>query len=535
MLCLTEAHRYSINSTLPDGQNANKCLDKTGDDDTTLKMNPPWTYQSISEGSSYGASQCGPIPSQHGFQRGWSFGGPNQRSSTVPSKGYEQGDYRSYFFGTANQPKFASGAEQRPADDNTAYSRPIPPWQQRPEPNHSGWRNEAVHSATPSQHQDYGGVEQRSYHAAQYQYAPTHFQYQPTQQFAISHHAAMQNMLMQQWQLGNIRPPNSFTPINTAQPQILDANAAAFVPERTKKLVDKAFQGKSLVDIQNRKRRAKANRATQQSEFVNEPVAGSTLDNGHAAIPPQSLLYETNGNAKTPKPALTLEKQHVMERPVPNARYLEKASKEPQVLKSGRPLLVVLDLNGTLLHRRKIGTTNFIARPRVNEFLHYLFSEHHVLVWSSVMPATLDGMVRKLLFKTQHDRLVGCWGRDKLAIPARNFHENVYTYKQLSWIWKDESIMAKNPDPVDFWCSENTVLIDDSLYKASSEPFNAILVEDFKGEKEQMESDVLGQVVRYLETLKYQSDVSAYIKSRAFEYDSQAPPFDWMPIINEMH
>lgn len=151
------------------------------------------------------------------------------------------------------------------------------------------------------------------------------------------------------------------------------------------------------------------------------------------------------------------------------------------------------------------------------------------------MPANVESMAKKLLFRTQHDQLIGCWGRDKLQIPAHAFHQNVYVYKQLSYVWRNEDIVAANPDPVEFWCQENTVLIDDNMDKAASEPFNAILVEDFKGEKEQMESDVLGQVVRYLETLKFQGDVSAYMRSKPFEYNSQALSFDWTTIINDMH
>lgn len=181
---------------------------------------------------------------------------------------------------------------------------------------------------------------------------------------------------------------------------------------------------------------------------------------------------------------------------------------------SPRPLLVVLDLNGTLLCRKGRGS-NFAARPRVNEFLEYLLSRHIVMVWSSARRVNVDNMCKKLFSREQMDQLVGVWARDKLNLTPEQYNERVQVYKQLSWIWRDPTINGKRP-----WSQADTVLIDDSAEKAASEPHNVIEIEEFENRKDQLETDVLGQVIQYLDELSHQQDVSAYMR---------AHPFKWVP------
>lgn len=212
---------------------------------------------------------------------------------------------------------------------------------------------------------------------------------------------------------------------------------------------------------------------------------------------------------------------------------MNQANEDPVTTEHPRPLLIVLDLNGTLLHRVRRGGSNFITRPRVSEFLHYLLKNHCLMIWSSAKPENVGPMCDKLFTKEQKDRLAAIWARDKLRLPANAYHEKVQVYKQLSWVWKDKSIQSANPDAVDYWSQENTVLIDDSMEKAASEPFNVLQLEEFEGKKEQMEVDVLGQVVRYLKTLRRQRNVSAYIRWKPFAYDPEEGPFDWKSIIDD--
>lgn len=143
-------------------------------------------------------------------------------------------------------------------------------------------------------------------------------------------------------------------------------------------------------------------------------------------------------------------------------------------------------------------------------------------------------MCQKLFTKDQYEKLIAVWARDKLHIPSEYAGLNVQVYKQLSWIWKDKHLQSQNPDPVDFWNQENTVLIDDSTEKAASEPHNLIQLEEFEARQDQMDSDVLGQVVIYLEKAKQHRDVSAYVHMKTFAYDPETS-FDWTAIINDMH
>lgn len=216
-------------------------------------------------------------------------------------------------------------------------------------------------------------------------------------------------------------------------------------------------------------------------------------------------------------------------RPEPKDIYLKVSREEPTTIHKPRPLLVVLDLNGTLLYRKNKGA-NFLPRPMVDRFLKYLLNNHKVMVWSSARPDNVKNMCKKLFDDAESPKLAGVWARDKLRLSPAQYNDKVQVYKQLSWIWDNAEMQRSSTTLDDFWSQANTVLIDDSVEKAASEPFNLIRVEDFEGTKEQMTTDVLGQVVQYLETLSSQRDVSAYIRQSPFSYDVSATPFDWTTV-----
>ena len=159
------------------------------------------------------------------------------------------------------------------------------------------------------------------------------------------------------------------------------------------------------------------------------------------------------------------------------------------------------------------------------------------MIWSSAKPYNVGPMCDKLFTKEQKEKLVAIWARDKLQLPQHAYNLKVQVYKQLSWVWHNGAILKRmsNLGVADHWLQENTVLIDDSIEKAVSEPYNLLQLEEFEGKKEQMESDVLGQVVRYLEKLRWEADVSARMRLNPFSYDPEADAFDWTPIANDMH
>ncbi|KAK5739882.1 hypothetical protein LTR17_004978 [Elasticomyces elasticus] len=225
----------------------------------------------------------------------------------------------------------------------------------------------------------------------------------------------------------------------------------------------------------------------------------------------------------------------LLKRPEPTWSYLKQAEQTPGARPNEefRPLLVVLDLNGTLLHRKN-RKTSFTARPHVSEFLWYLMNNHKVMIWSSAREHTVQNIIEQI-FRPEHlAQLVAVWGRDKLRLSPEQYNNRVQVYKQLSWVWRDD-VIANSGMHDDCWAQDNTVLIDDSEEKAASEPYNLIKIDEFEGKPEQLETDVLGQVVDFLEVLKCARDVSSAMRNAPYYYRDDLPAHDWMPIINDMH
>ncbi|KAK3614629.1 hypothetical protein LTR56_027129 [Elasticomyces elasticus] len=228
----------------------------------------------------------------------------------------------------------------------------------------------------------------------------------------------------------------------------------------------------------------------------------------------------------------------LLKRPEPTSSYLKQAEQTPGARpnEESRPLLVILDLNGTLLHRKN-RKTSFTARPHVSEFLWYLMENHKVMIWSSARPENVQSIVKEIFTPKQLAKLIAVWGRERLQLTPEQYNMRVQVYKQLSWVWRDDEIAnsGMDVDDGDGWAQDNTVLIDDSVEKAASEPYNLIKIDEFEGKPEQLETDVLGQVVDYLEVLKCARDVSSAIRNAPYYYRDDLPAHDWMPIINDMH
>ncbi|KAK4505011.1 hypothetical protein PRZ48_002974 [Zasmidium cellare] len=352
---------------------------------------------------------------------------------------------------------------------------------------------------------------------------------------------------------------------NTAASSQLNANALSFAPpvqQNSESVVHQAlyerlginkaarYSQNSSVPVpaappgdkkkkEKRVRKSKREKALERIAAAGEPDALTSLDLWARVPVPGEQLDEVNvpkekqkaepviSTAPAPAPPAKkkfnpreTKRQHVMQRPVPNPNYLYYATQAPQTLDFSRPLLVILDLNGTLLFRKTYGGSNaFTPRPHVYEFLEYLFSNHTVMVWSSSKPENVAKMCSDLFTPEQRSKLAAVWARDKLRLPAAAYHSKVQVYKQLSWVWEDPAIQASIPIPGGVWTQANTVLIDDSFEKSASEPHNQIELEEFMAKPEQMTTNVLGEVARYLDTLRSQRDVSAYMRLYPFFYD----------------
>lgn len=182
--------------------------------------------------------------------------------------------------------------------------------------------------------------------------------------------------------------------------------------------------------------------------------------------------------------------------------------------------LVILDLNGTLIHREKDyrpGQPKFTSRPYLEEFLQYLFDNFKVMIWSSSKPSTIREILKCWPFQGQQSALVAVWNRTHMGIPAEFYNDKIQTYKNLDKVWGSQDIQRHHPgyDSGKRWSQANTILIDDSWLKASAQPFNLLKVPTYEGPYRDNE-DLLGEIFQYLEVLRRQRDVSNFMHKRPF-------------------
>ncbi|KAI4189928.1 MAG: hypothetical protein L6R41_001113 [Letrouitia leprolyta] len=216
--------------------------------------------------------------------------------------------------------------------------------------------------------------------------------------------------------------------------------------------------------------------------------------------------------------------------PSPDTTYLSQSIMPSFQLQSPQPLLLVLDLNGTLLYRSKASSA-YKPRPDLERFLAHCTSNYKVLLWSSATPQNVTAICAKIFTPEQRKFLLGEWGRDTLDLTQQQYKAKVQVYKRLDRIWAIDKIQCSHPDHAfgGRWSQKNTLLLDDSAEKASAQPYNAVVVPEFVkggGEEEKNKTDVLGQVVAYLETARTFQDVSSFARERPFRIN-EGWTWDW--------
>src|SRR6185312_4217227 len=102
--------------------------------------------------------------------------------------------------------------------------------------------------------------------------------------------------------------------------------------------------------------------------------------------------------------------------PNPTQQYLEASRAVPQPLGTPQHLLVVIDLNGTLLFRPGRKSTKFLTRPHAGRFLRYCIETFTVVIWSSARPENVKIMCNTIIPKDLRGKVAGIWGRDKFNL-----------------------------------------------------------------------------------------------------------------------
>ncbi|KAI4682867.1 hypothetical protein J4E81_009490 [Alternaria sp. BMP 2799] len=214
--------------------------------------------------------------------------------------------------------------------------------------------------------------------------------------------------------------------------------------------------------------------------------------------------------------------------PQPTQEYLDQAAAEPTTNETPGQMLVILDLNGTVLFRPNKNAKTMIERPYLKPFLRYLFENFKVMVWSSARPDNVKSLVSQALDNDLRSKLVAQWARDSFGLSPTNYQQNVQVYKNLKLVWSRSQIQSFHPDyeAGSRFGQHNTVLIDDSSLKASAQPHNLLEIPEFCATPEQMQGDVLREVAGYLEALRRQADVSQFIKKVPFTAGG-GWTFDW--------
>lgn len=223
------------------------------------------------------------------------------------------------------------------------------------------------------------------------------------------------------------------------------------------------------------------------------------------------------------RPVSSSDKHHLPFKPAPrpSAEYLTRAYTKPCSVDSPQHLLLVLDLNGTLLFRAH-PNKSFHPRPWLHQFLDYCFANHSVLIWSSARPHNVMKICNKLFSADQRSRLLGEWARDKLNLTKAQYNQRLQVYKRLDSIWQDKLIQSRHPlmKQGHKWGQHNTVLIDDNALKASAQPFNHLALPEYGKQQvvaeERLESEgkgVLLQVIDKIQELSCSNDVSYFLSS----------------------
>ncbi|XP_027916026.1 uncharacterized protein LOC114175473 [Vigna unguiculata] len=194
-----------------------------------------------------------------------------------------------------------------------------------------------------------------------------------------------------------------------------------------------------------------------------------------------------------------------------------------------RKKLVVMNLNGLLLHRTNRGSKqqiitsrpadwksrNYLGfkRPFCEEFMKFCMERFEVGIWSSTKEHNIHAALNCAI-GTLKNKLLFVWGQDQCTNSGFRSLENKYKplfFKEMIKVW--DNVKIGGP-----YSASNTLLIDDKPYKALLNPDNtSIFPEPYKPEDEADNTlDPNGELCLYLEGVAEGSDVESYVKDHPF-------------------
>ncbi|KAF4629449.1 hypothetical protein G7Y89_g8693 [Cudoniella acicularis] len=204
--------------------------------------------------------------------------------------------------------------------------------------------------------------------------------------------------------------------------------------------------------------------------------------------------------------------------PDPTRPYLSTSAIPAIPLTTPQHLLVIIDLNGTMVFRpSRKAPTKYVPRPHAKRFLEYCINTFNVIIWSSAKPENVNYIVDSIISPELRKQVIAIWGRDKFGLSPKDYDMRVQCYKRLTTIWDHPLVAKSHPEFASGgrWDQTNTVLVDDSVEKGRSEPFNIIKIPEFFGDANER-GEILPQVHDYLNYLSLHSNVSACLRATPF-------------------
>lgn len=197
------------------------------------------------------------------------------------------------------------------------------------------------------------------------------------------------------------------------------------------------------------------------------------------------------------------------------------------------PKLLILDLNGLLVHRLfkfratpeelaefpepsgEAGSFHVWERKHAREFLKFCMDNFAVGIWSSAQFKNVKGLLMYLLPDANDRKLLAMtWDQKKCTDTgekdADNPHKPIFL-KELANVWADPLLGR-------IYNESNTVLIDDSLYKVRNNPPNTSIHPSVWTPKASNDAILgeYGSLRSYLAKLKLADSVPEFIKSNPY-------------------
>ncbi|KAF8746950.1 hypothetical protein RHS02_00529, partial [Rhizoctonia solani] len=172
-------------------------------------------------------------------------------------------------------------------------------------------------------------------------------------------------------------------------------------------------------------------------------------------------------------------------------------------LPAAKRCLLVLDLNGTLLHRRRTNSghsSHVYIRPYLGTFLQYIShpsTSLDVAVWSSARRANVDVMVERAWTGKKPDIVLA---REDMQLTDRQFKRayrhgtfrpdhNVRTTKDLRQLWLRMAQVHQGDRVIHG--PRDTILLDDSVHKARLQPNNHLALPTYGSAELRADADAL--------------------------------------------